>query len=32
VEHYIYNIGDGARNGAEYIIGRIEHKRGAGAA
>ncbi|MCL1896409.1 MAG: membrane protein insertase YidC [Clostridiales bacterium] len=27
VEHYIYNIGDGARDGAEYIIGRIEHKR-----
>jgi len=32
VEHYIYNIGDGARNGAEYIIGRIDHKRGNGAA
>ena len=32
VERYIYNIGDGAKNGAEYIIGRIEHKRGAGAA
>ena len=32
VEHYIYNIGDGARNGAEYIIGRIDHKRRNGAA
>ena len=32
VERYIYNIGDGARSGAEYIIGRIKHKRGAGAA
>jgi YidC/Oxa1 family membrane protein insertase len=27
VEHYIYNIGDGAKNGADYIIGRIDYKR-----
>ena len=27
VEHYIYNIGNGARNGADYIIGRIDFKR-----
>jgi len=32
VERYIYNIGDGARNGAEYIIGRIRYHRGSGAA
>ena len=32
VEHYIYNIGDGAKNGADYIIGRIEHIRRSGAA
>ena len=32
VERYIYNIGDGAGNGAEYIIGRIGHIRGKGAA
>ena len=31
VESYIYNIGDGARNGAEYIIGRIKHIRGGAA-
>ena len=28
VEKYIYNIGDGARNGADYIISRINYKRG----
>ena len=27
VEHYIYNIGDGAKNGADYIIGRIDFRR-----
>ena len=27
VEHYIYNIGDGARNGADYIMGRIDFRR-----
>ena len=27
VDHYIYNIGDGAKNGAEYIINRIYYKR-----
>ena len=27
VEQYIYNIGDGARCGADYIISRIGHKR-----
>lgn len=27
VEHYIYNIGDGAKNGADYIIGRINFSR-----
>jgi len=27
VEHYIYNIGDGAKNGAKYIIGRIKDER-----
>ena len=32
VEKYIYNIGDGARNGAEYILGSIEYNRGGGAA
>ncbi|MCL2110640.1 MAG: CDP-glycerol glycerophosphotransferase family protein, partial [Clostridiales bacterium] len=28
VERYIYNVGDGARNGGEYIIDRINYKRG----
>ena len=32
VERYIYNIGDGAGNGSEYIIGRIGHIRENGAA
>ena len=32
VESYIYNIGNGAGNGADYIIGRIEYKRRSGAA
>jgi len=31
VEQHVYNIGDGARNGAVYIIGRIKYKRGDGA-
>ena len=32
VEKNIYNPGNGAKNGAEYIISRIEYKRSAGAA
>jgi YidC/Oxa1 family membrane protein insertase len=32
VKRNIYNIGSGAKNGAEYIIRRIEYKRSAGAA
>ena len=32
LELNLYNIGDGARNGAEYIIERIERKRKAGGA
>jgi YidC/Oxa1 family membrane protein insertase len=32
VEKNIYNIGSGAKNGAEYIIRRIEYKRTSGAA
>ena len=28
VERNVYNIGAGARNGGDYIIKRIEHKRG----
>ena len=32
VERNIYNIGDGAKNGAEYIIGRIAYKGAEGAA
>ena len=27
VDHYIYNIGNGAQNGADYIIGRIKYQR-----
>jgi len=32
LEDNIYNIGDGARNGADYIIWRVENRRSGGAA